>query len=522
MNDAVDLWQRCTETLRDQVPEAVWQTSLVNVSPSRVDDHALVLNVPGSVLRDRIEARYLGLISAAASKVAEHHVDVILEVVPVDKPVDTLFTQSANYDSHSNTDTRSRITSPDHSRRSSTSSDDDPRRFVPVGPDQPQHGSSEHGSSEHGSSGRPFERPSGDSFQAESTSNAQGRTKSVPGIDPRDTFDAFVIGSSNRFAHAAALSVAEDPGHNYNPLFIHGGAGLGKTHLLHAIGNYVCSNFPRHRVKYITTEAFMNEFVYAIRSNSTMEFKRRYREECDVLLVDDVQFMAGKEQLQEEFFHTFNQLFGAKKQIVITSDRPPKLIATLEDRLRSRFASGLSTDVQPPELETRLAILIKRVEDEGLFVGHDVLELIATHVKDNIRELDGALTRVAAYGALYGQKVTREMAESVLSDIIGSSKPRTITVKEIMDVTAETFGVSIEELVGPSRRRPLVAARQICMYVVREMLPDTSFPAIAREFGDRDHTTVMHAVKKIKGLMDKRLPVYEQTTELMRRIRAGE
>jgi chromosomal replication initiator protein len=494
VNDAVDLWRRCTETLRDQVPEAVWQTSLVNVSPSRVDDHALVLNVPGSVLRDRIEARYLGLISAAASKVADHPVQVILEVVPVDNPVQTLFTQSTDSDSSSTTDSRSGITASGQPRRSFTSADDQPRRFVPVGPDQPE----------------------------SSSSTGRAQSKSVPGIDPRDTFDAFVIGSSNRFAHAAALSVAEDPGHNYNPLFIHGGAGLGKTHLLHAIGNYVCSNFPRHRVKYITTEAFMNEFVYAIRSNSTMEFKRRYREECDVLLVDDVQFMAGKEQLQEEFFHTFNQLFGAKKQIVITSDRPPKLIATLEDRLRSRFASGLSTDVQPPELETRLAILLKRVEDESLFVGHDVLELIATHVKDNIRELDGALTRVAAYGALYGQKVTREMAESVLSDIIGSSKPRTITVKEIMNVTAETFGVTVEELIGPSRRRPLVAARQICMYVVREMLPDTSFPAIAREFGDRDHTTVMHAVKKIRGLMDKRLPVYEQTTELMRRIRAGE
>jgi chromosomal replication initiator protein len=507
--DANDLWQRCTETLRDQVPDAVWQTSLVNVSPSRADDHSLVLNVPGSVLRDRIEARYLGLISDAASKVAEHPVEVILQVVAVDNPVDTLFTESPAYGSGTGTTGRPTITSPDRRRGSATSSDDEPRRFVPVGPQSQDETLSRGTNQDDASSGG-------------SSPGGQTQSKSVPGIDPRDTFDAFVIGSSNRFAHAAALSVAEDPGHNYNPLFIHGGAGLGKTHLLHAIGNYVCSNFSRLRVKYITTEAFMNEFVYAIRSNSTMEFKRRYREECDVLLVDDVQFMAGKEQLQEEFFHTFNQLFGAKKQIVITSDRPPKLIATLEDRLRSRFASGLTTDVQPPELETRLAILLKRVEDESLFVGHDVLELIATHVKDNIRELDGALTRVAAYGALYGKKVTREMAESVLSDIIGSSKPRTITVKEIMDVTAETFGVTVEELVGPSRRRPLVAARQICMYVVREMLPDTSFPAIAREFGDRDHTTVMHAVKKIRGLMDKRLPVYEQTTELMRRIRAGE
>jgi len=448
-----------------------------------------VLLVPGRLLKDRIETRYLTLICAAAEEAAGHPVKVKLELAPVNHDDMTGAIQDGFPEMSAPEMSTAGVLGSGASRSRSSRAGGDPRRFAPVAPEPRQ-------------------------------VSGQNRTKSVPGIDPRDTFDAFVIGSSNRFAHAAALSVAEDPGHNYNPLFIHGHAGLGKTHLLHAIGNYVCSNFTRHRVKYITTEAFMNEFVYAIRSNSTMEFKRRFREECDVLLVDDVQFMAGKEQLQEEFFHTFNQLFSASKQIVITSDRPPKMIATLEDRLRSRFASGLTTDVQPPELETRLAILLKRVEDESLFVEHDVLELIATHVKDNIRELEGALTRVAAYGNLYGEKVNREMAERVLSDIIGSSKPRTITVKEIMDVTAETFGISVEELVGPSRRRPLVAARQICMYVVREMLPDTSFPAIAREFGDRDHTTVMHAVKKIKGLMDKRLPVYEQTTELMRRIRA--
>ncbi|MGO9341418.1 MAG: chromosomal replication initiator protein DnaA [Acidimicrobiales bacterium] len=500
MNDAINLWRRCSETLRGQISGAAWQTSLASLSPCEADDDILVLSVPGRLLRDRIEARYLPLISAAAAEAAGHPVEVKLEVGPVnhasaidhDPPSGSAAGPAVREDAGGTA-----ISDSSDSRRSRTSGTENgaPRRFAPVAP-----------------------------VAAEPQGHLSGhnRPKSVPGIDPRDTFDAFVIGSSNRFAHAAALSVAEDPGHNYNPLFIHGHAGLGKTHLLHAIGNYVCSNFTRHRVKYITTEAFMNEFVYAIRSNSTMEFKRRYREECDVLLVDDVQFMAGKEQLQEEFFHTFNQLFSASKQIVITSDRPPKMIATLEDRLRSRFASGLTTDVQPPELETRLAILLKRVEDESLFVEHDVLEMIATHVKDNIRELEGALTRVAAYGNLYGEKVTREMAERVLSDIIGSSKPRTITVREIMDVTAETFGITVEELVGPSRRRPLVAARQICMYVVREMLPDTSFPAIAREFGDRDHTTVMHAVKKIKGLMDKRLPVYEQTTELMRRIRAGE
>ena len=480
VNDAIDLWRRCTETLRQQAP-AAWQTSLASLSPSRIDQDALILSVPGTVLREHIASRYLGLISEVASKAAEQPLEVRIEVTPVENLVaqETLLLEDTSADQTH----RDGVGRPEQKRRGSTG-------------------------------------PGG----ARSIRSHQGdhETRTVVGIDPRDTFDAFVIGSSNRFAHAAALSVAEDPGHHYNPLFIHGEAGLGKTHLLHAIGNYVCTNLPKHRVKYITTEAFLNEFVYAIRTNSTMEFKRRYREECDVLLIDDVQFMAGKEQLQEEFFHTFNQLFGAARQIVITSDRPPKNIATLEDRLRSRFASGLTTDIQPPELETRLAILIKRAEDESIPVGHDVLELIATHVKDNIRELEGALTRVAAYGNLYGEKVSREMAERVLSDIIGSSTPRRITINEIMTVTGETFGVTIEDLIGPSRRRPLVNARQICMYVIRELIPETSFPTIAREFGNRDHTTVMHAVKKVKGLMDKRLTVYEQTTDLMRRIRAGE
>jgi chromosomal replication initiator protein len=477
VNDAIDLWRRCTETLRQQAP-AAWQTSLASLSPTRIDQDALVLSVPGTVLREHIASRYLGLISEVASKAAEQPLQVRIEVTPVDNVV----TQASLLPDDL-------VSGPDHNRAGVESK----------------------------------KKTSTPPSQNRSTRGHQpDETRTVTGIDPRDTFDAFVIGSSNRFAHAAALSVAEDPGHHYNPLFIHGEAGLGKTHLLHAIGNYVCTNLTKHRVKYVTTEAFLNEFVYAIRTNSTMEFKRRYREECDVLLIDDVQFMAGKEQLQEEFFHTFNQLFGAARQIVITSDRPPKNIATLEDRLRSRFASGLTTDIQPPELETRLAILIKRAEDEHIPVEHDVLELIATHVKDNIRELEGALTRVAAYGNLYGEKVTREMAERVLSDIIGSSTPRRITINEIMCLTGETFGVTIEDLIGPSRRRPLVNARQICMYVIRELIPETSFPTIAREFGNRDHTTVMHAVKKVKGLMDKRLAVYEQTTDLMRRIRAGE
>ena len=316
-------------------------------------------------------------------------------------------------------------------------------------------------------------------------------------LNPRYTFDAFVIGGSNRFAHAAAQRVAETPARSYNPLFIHGESGLGKTHLLHAIGHYVRENFPASHVRYVSTETFMNEFVDAIRTNGTTAFKRRYRD-CDVLLVDDIQFMEGKEALQEEFFHTFNSLYEASKQIVLSSDRHPRSIATLEDRLRSRFEWGLTTDVQPPELETRLAILRKKAEGERTFIPPDVLELIATHVRDNIRELEGAFIRVSAFASLNGEPLTRALAERVLSDIVEAGKPRQITPKLILEATSTTFGFTIDELCGTSRRRPLVNARQIGMYVFRE-LTDFSYPAIAREFGGRDHTTVIHAVDKISG-----------------------
>jgi chromosomal replication initiator protein len=313
--------------------------------------------------------------------------------------------------------------------------------------------------------------------------------------------------------------VAESPARSYNPLFIHGDSGLGKTHLLHAIGHYVRENFPILHIRYVSTETFMNEFVDAIRTNSGTAFKRRYRE-ADLLLVDDIQFMENKEGLQEEFFHTFNSLYEASKQIVISSDRPPKSIATLEDRLRSRFEMGLITDVQPPELETRLAILRKKAEGERAFVPDEVLELIATHVKDNIRELEGALIRVSAFASLNRQPLTRELAEGVLSDLMAADQPRQITPKVILDATAETFGFTIDELCGTSRRRPLVTARQIGMYVFRE-LTDFSYPAIAREFGGRDHTTVIHAVEKITGLMKERRQIFDQVTALIHLIKSG-
>ena len=335
----------------------------------------------------------------------------------------------------------------------------------------------------------------------------------------RYTFETFVIGPSNRFAHAAALSVAETPARSYNPLFVYGGAGLGKTHLLQSIANYVTENYPGYRVRYISTETLLNEFVDAIRKNSQPEFKRRYRE-IDVLLVDDIQFMEGKEQLQEEFFHTFNTLYENQSQIVLSSDRPPDAIATLEDRLRSRFKMGLITDIQPPDFETRLAILRKKGEQAGSKVPDDVLDFIANNVTYNIRELEGALIRVGAYATLNNTDVTVEMASEILTDTIGSNKPRQITPDLILEETAKMFGLDVAQLTSKSRTRDLVHARQIGMYVCRE-LTELSYPQIGKEFGGRDHTTVIHAYEKVSTLMKERRQTYEDVTALIQTINRG-
>ena len=335
----------------------------------------------------------------------------------------------------------------------------------------------------------------------------------------RYTFDSFVIGPSNRFAHAAALSVAETPARSYNPLFVYGGAGLGKTHLLQAIAQYVRENYPGYQVRYISTETLLNEFVDAIRKNAQPEFKRRYRE-IDVLLVDDIQFMEGKEQLQEEFFHTFNTLHDAQRQIVLSSDRPPDAIATLEDRLRSRFKMGLITDIQPPDFETRLAILQKKGEQAGSKVPPDVLEFIATNITYNIRELEGALIRVGAYATLNDTELTVDLAGEILADTISSTKPRQITPALILEQTATMFGLEVEQLQSKSRTRDLVNARQVGMYVCRE-LTDLSYPQIGKEFGGRDHTTVIHAYEKVSTRMKERRKTYEDVTQLIQQLLTG-
>ncbi|MDQ0862651.1 chromosomal replication initiator protein DnaA [Arthrobacter globiformis] len=344
-----------------------------------------------------------------------------------------------------------------------------------------------------------------------STSHEFGR------LNPKYVFDTFVIGSSNRFAHAAAVAVAEAPAKAYNPLFIYGDSGLGKTHLLHAIGHYARRLYSGIRVRYVNSEEFTNDFINSIRDDEGASFKTTYRN-VDVLLIDDIQFLAGKDRTLEEFFHTFNSLHNNNKQVVITSDQPPKLLAGFEDRMKSRFEWGLLTDIQPPELETRIAILRKKALSEGLSAPDDALEYIASKIASNIRELEGALIRVTAFASLNRQPVDVALAEMVLKDLITDDGAQEITSGQILQQTADYFKLSMEELCSKSRTRTLVTARQIAMYLCRE-LTDMSLPKIGQELGGRDHTTVIHADRKIRELMAERRVIYNQVTELTNRIK---
>ena len=463
MSTAETLWAAVADQLRSQLNDGVWLSTFADVTTTATHTQEgethIQLEVPSVVAKERINSRYYAMVKEAFEEVCGlgTKFDVVVNINDTDPAVETVDTTD----------------------------------FLEIRVAAPS--------------------------VADLANSPIGAGGSV--VNTRYTFERFVTGSSNRFAHAAALAVAETPSRSYNPLFIHGHAGLGKTHLLQAIAHYVAENYRTYRVCYVTTETLLSEFVDAIRNNTTTEFKRRYREN-DVLLIDDIQFLEGKDALQEELFHTFNTLHQADRQIVLSSDRPPDAIPTLEDRLRSRFKMGLLTDIQPPDVETRLAILRTRVENDNISIDPQILEFIASNITDNIRELEGALIRATAYAQLTQEPLTLDVAKKVLSDLVHEPEPRTITPPMILEESAKHFDFPIEEIIGASRRRPLVNARQVAMYVMRE-LTDMSYPAIAREFGGRDHTTVIHSVEKIKKLMAERRQVYDQVTELIQVIKTG-
>lgn len=353
------------------------------------------------------------------------------------------------------------------------------------------------------------------SIKAEKANNNQDTPKSM--LNDKYTFDTFVIGAGNRFAHAASLAVAEAPAKAYNPLFIYGGVGLGKTHLMHAIGHYVRQHNPDAKVAYITSEKFTNEFINAIMENKSNSFRNKYRN-IDVLLIDDIQFIAGKESTQEEFFHTFNALHEESKQIIISSDRPPKEIPTLEDRLRSRFEWGLITDITPPDLETRIAILNKKAKAEGLEIPNEVMLYIANQINTNIRELEGALIRVVAYSSLVNQDIDASLAAEALKDIIPSNKPKVITIEGIQEVVSKKYSIRMEDFAAKKRTKSIAFPRQIAMYLSRE-LTDLSLPKIGEVFGGRDHTTVIHAHEKIAKMMEEEVEFNREIDELIETIK---
>jgi len=453
--NADSLWDAIARKLKETLSETTYGTWFAHAEPRSLGGGRLAIAVPNDFTRDWIESHFQAFVSGAAREVSGQ--DVVVSFV-VGERVDAAASLQRD---------------PAESRD---------REPTP----EPQ----------------PSYRESGEIV-----------------LNPKYTFDLFIIGSSNRFAHAAALAVAEAPAQAYNPLFIYGGTGLGKTHLLQAIGHYVRQHSKRLTQRYITSETFMNDFIDSLRDKRIEGFKRRYRN-YDVLLIDDIQFFEGKERIQEEFFHTFNSLYEGGAQIIISSDRPPREIATLEERLRSRFEWGLLTDIQPPDLETRIAILRKRVNTEQIAVADpEVLTFIAGRVSSNIRELEGALTRVVAFSSLTDRTMTVELAEHVLKDVFpqGDAAPE-VTIPRIQELISERFGVTLEELVSPRRSQSVAYPRQVAMYLSRE-LTDSSLPKIGKEFGGRDHTTVMHATKKVTRLISEDRSVYNLVQELTARIK---
>ena len=554
--DLAEVWARSLEELATMQIEPHQRAWLKLTRPLGLVENTALIATPNEFVKEQLETRLRALITHALSRELGRSIQLAVTVDPTAITAATAFPpapadpgpapgQAAGQDGHGGMPGARRRPHqrPDPAGRRP------PGRQHPPGPPRgpgPCGPAGNGGAGERAGGGAP--RPPGDPGLATPPAQGAGYPAGRPGdghgpfdalagrpqhaagpplpgaprptqarLNPKYTFETFVIGSSNRFAHAAAVAVAEAPAKAYNPLFVYGDSGLGKTHLLHAIGHYAQSLYHGVKVRYVSSEEFTNDFINMIRDGKQDGFRRRYRD-VDVLLVDDIQFLENKEGTQEEFFHTFNTLHNASKQIVISSDRAPKRLVTLEDRLRSRFEWGLITDVQPPELETRIAILRKKAVQEGLNAPPEALEYIASRISTNIRELEGALIRVTAFASLNRQSVDLQLAEIVLKDLIPEAQGPEITAATIMGQTASYFGLSIDDLCGTSRSRVLVTARQIAMYLCRE-LTDLSLPKIGQQFGGRDHTTVMHADRKIRNLMAERRSIYNQVTELTNRIK---
>lgn len=449
------LWAEVVDKLQLELSTPSFETWVKSIVPKSIDDGVLELEVPTDFTRQIIASRYTGLLRDILSKSAGQSLDVRLTIAPAP--------QMAN---------------------------PAPAAAVPA----------------------PNLAKAAPAGGREAPAEYQSR------LNPKYIFSAFVVGSSNRFAHAACQAVAEMPARAYNPLFMYGGVGLGKTHLMHAIGHQVLQTTPTARVLYVSSENFTNEMIIAIRDDKMVRFRQRFRG-IDVLLIDDIQFVAGKERTQEEFFHTFEALHGARKQIVISSDRPPKDIPTLEERLRSRFEWGLITDIQPPDLETRMAILAKKAQIENLSVPDSVLQLIASRIDTNIRELEGALIRVMAYGSITRQRLTHELAIDALKDVIPETRPKPITIRLIQEQVAQHFDLKVDEFKAKKRTKAVAYPRQLAMYIARE-ITDASLPKIGEEFGGRDHTTVIHACEKIKHDVKTDVQVQQTVDQLIKQIRS--
>ncbi len=508
-SDLAEVWARSLDGLADLQIQPHQRAWLKLTRPLGLVENTALIATPNEFVKEQLETRLRPLVTQALSQQLGRDIQLAVTVDPTPPPLSPAAVGDL-------------ATDPAPARPAGHPDADHGPRHAPPPPDAARHEAGLH---------EPALHPSTQLHQPalhEPTRPDHGAHGAIgPGsVGPRPggtrlnskyTFETFVIGSSNRFAHAAAVAVAEAPAKAYNPLFVYGDSGLGKTHLLHAIGHYAQTLYSGLKVRYVSSEEFTNDFINMIRDGKQDGFRRRYRD-VDVLLVDDIQFLENKEGTQEEFFHTFNTLHNASKQIVISSDRAPKRLVTLEDRLRSRFEWGLLTDVQPPELETRIAILRRKAIQEGLNAPPEVLEYIASRISTNIRELEGALIRVTAFASLNRQSVDLQLAEIVLKDLIPEAQGPQITIATIMGQTASYFGLSIEDLCGTSRSRVLVTARHIAMYLCRE-LTDLSLPKIGQQFGGRDHTTVINADRKIRSLMAERRSIYTQVTELTNRIK---